>query len=171
MERGKALIQEQTFLIENWTKSTGLELIDLMLNMIFLPLMLQKSGKNVKAQAIKDTVQQRIDSWNNGNLQDLVKESQYLQSHLQNQSHQPRHSAQVFARLMMQGKVKAALRIVSGSQGRVAKPSDAVLRKLTEKHPPAAPTDHTVILPGDFEKVPDSVWEKIDGQRVGGKIQ
>ena len=163
---GKALIQEQTFLIENWTKNTGLELIALTLNMIFLPLMLQKSGKNVKSRAIKDIVQQRIDSWNSGKLQDLVKESQYLQSHLQNQSHQPQHSAKIFARLMMQGKVHAALRVVSGSQGGVAKPSDEVLRKLKEKHPPAAPTDHTVILPGDFEKVPDSVWEKIDGHMI-----
>ena len=55
---GKALIQEQTFLIENWTKNTGLELIALTLNMIFLPLILQKSGRNVKSRAIKDIVQQ-----------------------------------------------------------------------------------------------------------------
>ncbi len=163
---GKNLIQEQTFLIESWNKGTNLELIALTLNMIYLPLMLQKSGKNVKAKAIKTIVQERIEKWNSGHLKELLEEAEYLQTHLQNQAHRPQNSAKIFAKLMLQGKVNAALRIVSNSQGGVAKPSPEVLKKLKEKHPEAAPTDHSVILPGDFMKVPDSIWEKIDGQMI-----
>ncbi len=163
---GKTLIQEQTFLIESWNKGSNLELIALTLNMIFLPLILQKSGKNVKAKSIKQIVQDRLEKWNKGQLRELLDEAEYLQKSLQNAHHTPQNSAKIFSRLMLQGKVNAALRIVSGSQGGVAKPSPQVLAKLKEKHPPAAPTDYTVIIPGEFRKVPDSVWEKIDGQMI-----
>ncbi len=163
---GKGLILEQSHLIESWTKGSVLELIALTLNMIFLPLMLQKSGRNVKAKAVKEIVERRLEKWNNGDITELVEEAEYLQTHIQNMSNQSQNPAQLFARLMLQGKVKAALRIVSGMQGGVAKPSEEVLRKLKEKHPEAAVTDHSVILPGEFQKVPDSMWEKIDGHMI-----
>ena len=134
--------------------------------MIFLPLMLQKSGKNVKAKAVKEIVEKRLDEWNKGHISELVDEAQYIQNHAQNFSHQNENTSKIFARLMMQGKVKAALRVVSGSQGGVASPSAEVLKKLQEKHPQAAPTDHSVILSGEFKKVPDSIWEKIDEEMI-----
>ncbi len=164
---GKMLVQEQTFLLENWTKGSNMELIALSLNMIFLPLMLQRSGRNVKAQAVKTVINSRLEKWNSGNIKELVDEGQYLQDHLQNPQMQAKtNPSKVFARLMLQGKVKAALRVVSGSQGGVAQPSPEVLHKLKEKHPPAAPTDHSVILSGEFKKVPDSAWEKIDATSI-----
>ena len=163
---GKLLLLEMTDLLENWTRSTEMELIALTLNMIFLPLMLQKSGRNVNAKAVKEIVEKRLDQWNRGNIAELVEEAEYLQAHLQNSSHQNEQTAKIFARLMLQGKVKAALRVVSGSQGGVATASAEVLKKLQEKHPEAAPTDPSVILPGEFKKVPDSTWEKIDGEMI-----
>ncbi len=163
---GKSLALEISHLIESWTKGTTLELTALTLCMIFLPLMLQKSGPKVKAKAVKEIVAQRLEKWNKGEILELFKEAEYLQAHSQNGAFQNQNSAQIFARLMLQGKVKAALRIVAGTQGGVAKASEEVLRKLKEKHPEAAPTDDLSILPGDFQKVPDSVWEKIDGQMI-----
>ena len=163
---GKSLINEQTSLIESWNKKTNLELIAMTLNMIFLPLLLQKSGRNVKAKSVKEIVEQRLRKWNDGKISELVKEAEYLQDHTQNLTHNPRNSAQIFSRLMMQGKVKAALRVVSGSSGGTAKPSEDVLQKLQQKHPSAAPLDQSALLAGDFQKVPDSHWEVIDGPMI-----
>ena len=56
---GKLIIKEMTFLITNWTKRTQMEEIALTLNMIFLHLMLQKSGPKVKAASLKEIIEVR----------------------------------------------------------------------------------------------------------------
>ena len=164
---GKAIIQEQTFLLDSWTRTTNLELIALTLHMIFLPLILQKSGTHVKAPAVKAIVDQRLQKWHAGNIDDLLKEATYLQEHAQNGGLQQKtNPAKIFSRLMLQGKVKAALRVVSGTQGGVASPSETVLKKLKEKHPDAAPTDPSFIIQEEFKQVPSSSWEKIDANMI-----
>ena len=60
---GKLIIKEMTFLITNWTKRTQMEEIALTLNMIFLPLMLQKSGPKVKAAPLKEIIEARYHKW------------------------------------------------------------------------------------------------------------
>ena len=164
---GKMLIKEMTFLLNSWTNKTHMEKIALNLNMIFLPLMLQKSSNNVKAASLKEIVETRLQKWNAGSIRELMDEAHYLQDRLEKKNRLPAEkAAKIFARLMMQGKVKQALRVVAGNEGGVAKPSPETLAKLKEKHPPAAPTNPMALEEGIFKKIPDSAWEKIDANLI-----
>ncbi len=164
---GKTLLKEMTFLINNWTKKTGLEEIALHMNMIFLPLLLQKSGNRVNAAAVKEIIEKRFQKWCNGEIKELLEEAEFLQERLERSNkHINQNPSRTFAKLMMQGKVKQALRVVAGSQGGVAKPSPEILAKLKEKHPLAAPTEKSALEEGLFKKIPDSAWEKIDANFI-----
>jgi len=86
--------------------------------------------------------------WREGNLTDLVAEGRTIQSRLR--GHLPKPSevyiVSNFTKLMLEGKTKAALQLVSGHQrGRVLNPSDivdpdsncCVRDVLLAKHPPS----------------------------------
>ena len=94
---GKMIIQEQARLLECWTKKTNSELIALTLHMIFLPLILQKSGRKVKAKSVKEIIEKRIEKWNNGCIRELVDEAEYLQQHSQSHQIQTENTAKIFA--------------------------------------------------------------------------
>ena len=164
---GKLIIKEMTFLITNWIKRSQMEEIALTLNMIFLPLMLQKSGPKVRAASLKEIIEARYHKWSKGHIKELVEEAEYIQDRIERMNKNYTEKAvKLFARLMMQGKVKQALRVVAGSQGGVAKASPETLQKLKEKHPSAAPTDPKTLAEGLFKKIPDSAWEKIDADFI-----
>jgi len=59
----------------------------------------------------------RLKQWMDGDIEGLLGEGRTIQHRLNshhNQSQQsPEHTARVFAKLMMEGKVRAALRVIS----------------------------------------------------------
>ena len=166
---GKKIASILTDLIRKWTAKTEWECLGLDLATIFLPLILQRSGRKVAAKEAKQTIARRLEQWSRGELEALIEEGQKLQDRLPKTQLQttPEHAAKVFARLIMQGKVHSALRLLSDvGNGGVAKPSPTILEKLKEKHPEASPQFPEALLAGIFRQVPSSIFDELNGALI-----
>ena len=72
-------------------------------------------------------------------------------------------TAKIFARLILQGKINAALRYLNenGNVG-VLNLSSEVLLELKEKHPPPSKVQSYSLLFGPIDLVPNSVFDSVD---------
>ena len=166
---GKKIAVTMTEILQKWTQKTEWEKLALDSATIFLPLILQRSGTKVNAKEAKSTIAQRLEKWNNGDIMSLLKEGQMHQERLsKKRPHEtPQHRAKIFARLILQGKVRAALRMLSeGGAGGVAHSSPEVLQKLIDKHPKARDADPDALLPGHFLPVPSSLFDALNGDVI-----
>ena len=84
-------------------------------------------------------LQRRVALWENGELSDLLKEGTLIQRSVKSGSNTDvKRAAHKFSSLMMQGKVRAALRSLSdNSESGPLKLEDVL--EGSEKHPPALP--------------------------------
>ena len=122
-------------------------------------LFLQKPSKNSKARDHLRCLERRLESWNNGDIPSLVTEAQTIQNRLQKLSpltRSPDDTARIFARQILQGKVHAALKLISedGGQG-VHTITDEVMADLHDKHPIPAPISEGTLLFGPVNLVHD----------------
>lgn len=82
-------------------------------------LLLQKPYHGSKAKEHSNCLRRRLDSWKAGNIEALLLEGKTIQQHLP-----PRNFAQggtenlarTFAKLMFDGKIKAALHLLSNAE-------------------------------------------------------
>ena len=75
----------------------------------------------------------------------------------------PEDSSRNFAKLMWQGKVSAALKLLNSDYDNgVLKVDDNVFKDLQEKHPKPALIKEGSLLQGPIDKVPASYWDAID---------
>ncbi|CAB3993759.1 Hypothetical predicted protein [Paramuricea clavata] len=113
----------------------------------------------------------------NGDINGLLDEGRAIQKRKVRQSKQRSSddTARVFAKLMMQGKVRAALRIISKDDrgcltldSCVAPDNPKTVRQvLLEKHPPNIPPVQSAILNGDCNMEPHPViFDRIDGELI-----
>ena len=166
---GKQIATIMTDLLQKWTLKSDWEKIALDAATVFLPLILQRSGTKVNAKEAKNTITQRLEKWRDGDIAGLLKKAQMHQDRLRKSTaqHTPQHAAKIFARLILQGKVKAALRMLSeGGSGGVAQSSPEILQKLIEKHPAAQNPDPDALLPGHFHPVPSSLFDALNGDVI-----
>ena len=71
--------------------------------------------------------------------------------------------ANVFARLMLQGKANAALKFLTDKSDQGLLPvNDDILRELRLKHPQPAPIQPNILLNGPLEQVPTNYFDSID---------
>ena len=146
-----------------------MELISLLLANIFWPLIRQKPpGSHHKAKTLKDLTMERLKKWEEGKIEELLEEGEFIQKRLPNSlpSKDPEHRSKVFSRLVLQGKIGPALRAISNSGGGVAAQSPNVLRSLQEKHPEPAPIHPPSLLPGSFIPPPPCIYEQIDADLI-----
>ena len=129
-------------------------------------------------------LERRLQLWGNGKLKELLEEGRTIQLQLhRNPPRRQEDTARVFAKLMMEGKVRAALRIVTGSYGggslpldQVADPesdnSETVRDVLLKKHPPKQPPSVSSLLePESQPPEPHPVmFEVIDGQLIRNTV-
>ena len=116
-----------------------------------------------------------------GNLEELLNESRTIQQRTcrihQNSNQPPQETARIFSKLMMQGKVKKAIRLIdSESKGgplqlnnRVEPEMPERVRDvLTKKHPPKQhPKPSAIITSETPPSEPHPIlYEKIDGQLI-----
>ena len=112
---GKLFVQELTRLFTAYAESSALESISLKAAMVMPTLLLQKPHQRSKSKDIRTHLERRLKLWSQGNLEDLMSESRTIQkisTQMHHKSRQPQETARRFAKLMMQGKVKAALRLI-----------------------------------------------------------
>ena len=139
---GKRFLKEKTRLIEIWNEGKQ-PLCQIALKMVMLmpALLMQKPCRKSTAKQHSEYINKRLDSWENGDFDLLMKESRAIQHRLrENRSkHETEeHAAKVFAKLMLQGKVHAALRVLDKSANLgIAKMSEKTMEELLKLHPEA----------------------------------
>ena len=177
---GKEFVAELSRLFRAYAESSALECIALKAAALMPLLLLQRPHAKSKAKELVSCLQRRLHAWKAGDIDGLVREARVLQRSLPPMKRHcdANHTARVFSRLMLQGKVKAALRWISGctSQGVLSleevtdSDGHTVLDVLLDKHPPAVDAHPEAIM--DLGSAPQPypthpvLFERLDGDMI-----
>ena len=111
---GKSFIPEMTRLIEEWTNDSEISTIALKALMVMPVLLLQKPTRKSTSKQHKLYLSKRLKLWCEGRFEELVKEGRQIQNKMKQnvrKDETPEKTAKSFAKLMLQGKVNAAMRL------------------------------------------------------------
>ena len=154
---GHSFIKELSSLYRAYGDSTSLETVALEAAMVLPPLLLQRPHRRSTSHGHKRCLEHRLQLWKDGDLLQLLQEGRTVQQRLQSsRAHSSQDTAKVFARLMFQGKVKAALRLLSSNSRGDFLPLDAavgnntVLDELKKKHPTSSPINYDSLINPEF---------------------
>ena len=167
---GKAFISEITKLINEWcTKSPNRD-ICLKALMIMPALILQKTSMKCKTSEIKKHIERRLVLWRERKVQDLFDEAKTIQARMKQVTHKARTDdelAKRFAKLMLEGKVNPAIRLLEvNATGGVLPLTDEVIGNLQQKHPAGKPTNDTMLLQGPLMKIHDVIYDDINAELI-----
>ena len=115
---GKGFIEEMIRLVNSWTYKSNIETIALqalMILMIMLGLLLQKTSLNSKSKKNSEILKRRLSLWENGQPDQLMSEGKTIQDRLQNNDRATTNKnkeALTFARLIDEGKVNKAIKFL-----------------------------------------------------------
>ena len=169
---GKRYIKELTRLIDIWNAdSHPLSNVSLKLSMIMPALLLQKPSKKSSSKLNTEYLNKRLNLWEEGNFDELMKEMRAIQLTHQRErpsTHDnPDNLAKSFAKLMMQGKVNAALRLLDRQETLgVAKMSEDVMTELRNLHPEAQPASADTLMSGDIPYFDPVRFTNIDDKAI-----
>ena len=174
-------MQEVTRLFTAYAENSALESVSLKAAMIMPTLLLQKPHQRSKPKEFSSHLEHRLKLWLEGNLEELLNESHTIQQRTcrihQNSNQPQQETARIFAKLMMQGKVKKTLRLIgSETKGGPLQLNDRVEPEmpetvrdvLTKKHPPKQhPKPSAIITSETPPSEPHPIlYEKINGQLI-----
>ena len=133
--------------------------------MILPTILLQKPSARSKAKDHSLALSRRIEMWKKGELNELMREVRHIQKSFV-VSRKPRSLEEVaknFARLMLQGNVSTALKLLDteGHAG-ILEMNEQTLDKLKEKHPAPAPIQEGSLLFGPINDLPGWYFDQID---------
>ena len=134
--------------------------------MIIFPLLLQKPSRSSKSKDHILYLERRLTSWKAGELDKLLKECTAIQNRLSKAKVIPGHHEKVFARLMLQGKVSAALRWNGSQRSSLLETTPKVVGILKSKHPKSAPAVNGGLLEGPTCEIEDVIFEGIDSNMI-----
>ena len=101
--------------------------------MVMPSLLLQKPHAKAKAKELINCLNRRMTLWKNGNITELLQEGNIIQQRLSINKPPNKHADQIargFSRLMMLGRVNAALKLLSKAQSPlldIHQPLDAII--------------------------------------------
>ena len=182
---GTAFVRELSHMFRAFADSSALESVAMKAVMVMPALLLQKPHPRSKARDHVSHLQRRLQLWGNGKLDELLEEGQTIQHQLRrNPPRRQEDTARTFAKLMMEGKVRAALRIVTANCGsgslpldQIAEPesdaSETVRDILVKKHPPKQPPSVSFLLEPPDSQPPQPhpvMFEAIDGQLIRNTV-
>ena len=129
---GKGFVHELTRLLNAFAEVSALEVIALKAAFVMPALLLQKPHKRSKAKEHSSHLERRLGLWNNGSIDALLKEGRTIQKQFGNINHKSSEDLpRAFAKLLMEGKVKKALNLLSDySSGGPMCPNEEIMTKL-----------------------------------------
>ena len=163
---GKAFLDEMTRLVDLYTNKTGFESTALLALTVFGPLILQKPSKNSKNKEHIIYMKKRLEQWKRGDFNSLIREGNAIQKKLIQNKRKPQSNQKVFTRLMLQGKVSAALKWISNTNNGLLDITPEIINTLQMKHPEAAIPLRSSLIVGPINKVEDVIYDNIDGQSI-----
>ena len=168
---GKNFIREVIKLIDIWNENKQ-PMCELVLKMIMIMpgLLLQKPSRKSTAKQHTEYLQKRLGLWIAGNFEELLREGRAIQQKLKQQKRTDEtneHVAKNFAKLMLQGKVHAALRILdkAASLG-IAELTEETLKALSDLHPAAQEARDIALLEGEIPYFDPILFTNIDEQSI-----
>ena len=132
---GKLVVKELTRLFKAYAEATTLESVAVTAAMVLPSLILQKPHRSSKTKEHIKCIERRMQLRKEGNLDDLLKEGHPIQQHLHKSIRDQRSEEQLarsFSKLMMEGKVRAVLRLVAQQEGGVPMEIDRVINSDSE---------------------------------------
>ena len=119
-QAGKSFVRELARMFKSYVEASALECVALQAAMVMPVLLLQKPHPKSKAKEHIVHLNRRLKQRMNGDIIDLPDEGRVIQQRLGRQHRQRscKHTARIFAKLMIKGKVRAALWLVSEDQSR-----------------------------------------------------
>ena len=136
-------------------------------------LLLQKPSKNSKAKDHVKNLEERLRLWNEGNIVDIIQEARTIQNRFRNSTSKKRtheDSARSFAKLLWEGKINAALKMLSKDyENGVLQPDEKALKDLKLKHPAQAEVKKDSLLHGPM-KIPNCYFDEIDETMIGKAV-
>ena len=163
---GKAFICEATRLINGWVTSSPLEPFAITALHVMGALLLQKPGKRSKSYEETEALKRRLELWKAGQFEDLVREGKAIQSKIPKCSNH-QNTRKSFSRLMMNGRVAAALRVLNTSPSAPLDPTPEVIEALRAKHPPAQPLNRALLVSHEPPPaVEPALFDSIDTEAI-----
>ena len=106
--------------------------------------------------------------WKEGKIDILLREGKAIQRQLQRKPRAKEEITKIFSRLMIQGKVTAALKFLESEAqaGGILPLNDETLQGLYEKHPPPKDIKPFSLLYGPIDNVPSTYFESIDEELI-----
>ena len=132
-----------------------------------LPALLQKPSKTSKAKDHSNKLEIRFQLRKDRNILDLPREGRTIQERLRNsKSENERDKPRIFSNLMIQGKINAAVKMLSNSNIGIHSVDDNVLEELQNKHPDPSLIKKGTLLHGPINRVLPSYFGSIDKTMV-----
>ena len=175
---GKGFIEEMIRLVNSWTYKSNIETIALqalMILMIMVGLLLQKTSLNSKSKKNSEILKRRLSLWENGQPDQLMSEGKTIQDRLQNNDRATTNKnkeALIFAQVIEEGKVNKAIKILEkGNTGGILPLSDETFEILQQKHPEASEASDDILLKGTPQEVHPVIYESINSEMVKDAIK
>ena len=136
--------------------------------MILPNLLLQKPSRTSKAKDHLQKLVDRLNLWKKGEISDLLRECRDIQKKVQSSKRRSSEdSARIFSKLMMQGKINAALKFLSSdADNGVLELTDETMNSLAEKHPEPSSITEDALLHGPIDKTLTSHFYSIDEEMI-----
>ena len=167
---GKRYIKELTRLIKIWNEDAPLSICVLKLCMIMPAVLLQKPSRKSTAKQHGQYLRRRMDLWEEGKFGELLKEGRAIQEKLKQPMKRIENYeelAKKFAKLMMEGKVHAALRLLDkrAADG-VINMTEEVFRELQKLHPDGKEAKDEILLTGEVPFFDPVIFSNIDESSI-----
>ena len=166
---GKKFLREMTRLINEWSSKSPDRDICLKAVMIMPSLLLQKvSVKSTHAEN-KRHLERRLQLWKDAQIEELLMETSAIQRRLADNNKRNMNNEEVarrFSKLMMQGKVNPAIRLLNEESTGVLDLTDETMQGLLQKHPPASPINDDMILQGPSFPVNSIIYDNINASLI-----
>ena len=163
----KAFIKELSLWLERFNRKTEHHSIALKVYIILAALMLQKPSKPSKAQEHCKKLEDRLAAWKDGRIEELIQECRTIQKQFSsNERCNKEDKAKNFAKLVFQGKINAAMKLLTNIDAGVHNVDDTILNELQQKHSQPAPLTSDTLLNGPVNRVLPSYFDEIDETMV-----
>ena len=157
---GKNFVSEMARLFQSYAEGSQIESFSLTAAMILPSLILQKPFPGSKTKEHVKCVERHMIEWRDGDIDGLLQEGHAIQQHLHPVKGTPKDNlARSFVNLMMHGRVKSALRLLSSDSRGTPIALDKVITSSTgsvtvrgilqKKCPSSRPVSHSALLPED----------------------
>ena len=140
--------------------------IALKLTMVMPAVLLQKPSRKSTSKQHSEYLNKRLGLWEDGKFDELMKEAREIQhaiSRPKSKHETADHKAKVFTKLMRQGKVHAALRILDQTKALgIAEMNDNTISILKNLHPAAKETHESTLMEGELPYFDPVIFTNID---------